>query len=86
MGVDGGRGGSVRVSVGGGPGPLLMRPVADGKKGFGLHRPQPLTRGQCFKEYMSGVGGIQHDLPCTPQCPGGMQVLEGRPHNSYPKT
>ena len=34
MGVDGGRGGSVRVSVGGGPGPLLMRPVADGKKLF----------------------------------------------------
>ena len=34
VGVDGGRGGSVRVSVGGGPGPLLMRPVADGKKLF----------------------------------------------------
>ncbi|CAL8262489.1 unnamed protein product [Arctogadus glacialis] len=26
---------------------------------------------------MSGSGGVQHDLPCTPQCPGGMQVLEG---------
>ena len=46
--------------------------------GFGLDRPQPLTGGEYFKEYMSGVGGVQHDLPCTPQCPGGMQVLEGR--------
>ena len=33
MGIDGGRGGSVRVSVSGGPG-SLMRPVADGKKLF----------------------------------------------------
>ena len=24
------------------------------------------------------VGEVHHDLPCTPQCPGGMQVLEGR--------
>ena len=46
--------------------------------GFGLDRPQPLTGGECFNEYKSGVGGVQHDLPCMPQCPGGMQVLEGR--------
>ena len=27
---------------------------------------------------MSGVGGISHNLSCTPQGPGGVQVLERR--------
>ena len=40
--------------------------------------PQPPTRGECLKEFVSGVGGISHNLSCTPQGPGGVQVLERR--------
>ena len=35
---------------------MLMRLVADG---------QPPARGECLKEFVIGVGGISHNLPCT---------------------
>ncbi|XP_035526791.1 phospholipid phosphatase-related protein type 4-like [Morone saxatilis] len=36
----------------------------------------PPGRGKCFKELESGVGGVSHNIACTPQGPGGVQVLE----------
>jgi len=52
----------------------------DGKKlflwrGFGPDGPQPPARGECLKEFVTRVGGISHNFPCTPQCPGGVLVL-----------
>jgi len=29
-----------------------------------------------FIAFMSGVGGVDHNLTCSPQGPGGVQVLE----------
>ena len=46
--------------------------------GLGLDRAQLLAGGECCKKFMYGVGGDGHDLFCSPQCPGGMQVLEGQ--------
>ena len=45
-------------------------------RGFGPDGPQPPARGKCFKQFMSGVRGVGHNLSCTPPDPGGIQVLE----------
>ena len=68
MGVDGGRGGSVRVSVGGGPGPLLMRPVADGKKLF-LWR-EVLEGRQVAADHLLNPLFVQGFLPHKFRLPG----------------
>ena len=39
---------------------------------FGPDGPQPPARGKCFKQFVSGVGGISHILSCSPQGPGEM--------------
>ena len=46
-------------------------------RGFGLDRPQPLSRGECCEQVMTGMGGVGHDLLCSSQCPGAVQILEG---------
>ena len=46
--------------------------------GFGPDGPQPPARGECLKEFVSGVGGIGHNLSSTLQSPGGVKVLERR--------
>lgn len=46
--------------------------------GFGPDGPQPPARVETFKEFVSRVGGVGHNLSRSPQSPGGMQVLEGR--------
>lgn len=53
-----------------------MRPAADGKKLFLWREVLVLIRGECHKQFVSGVGGVGHNLTCTLQGPGGVQVLE----------
>ncbi|KAK0132158.1 hypothetical protein N1851_033044 [Merluccius polli] len=53
-------------------------PEGSGRGGIEEEVGEPPTRGECLKEFVSGVGGISHNLSCTPQGPGGVQVLERR--------
>ena len=47
-------------------------------RGFGPDGAQPTARGEGGGEqFVSRVGGLGHHLPCPPQGPGGMQVVEG---------
>lgn len=50
---------------------FLMRQATDVKKLLSLAK-------RCFKKFMSRVGEVGHDLSCSPQCPRGVQVLEGQ--------
>ena len=45
-------------------------------RGFGPDGPQPPARGKCFKQFVTGLRGVGHNLSCTPPDPGGIQVLE----------
>lgn len=45
---------------------------------FGPDGPQPPAGGEFFKQFLTGLGGVAHNLNCTPQSPGGVQVLERR--------
>ena len=43
--------------------------------GFGPDGPQPPAGGKYLEEFVTRVGGIGHNLTCTPQGPRGEQVL-----------
>src|SRR4029434_2086040 len=43
---------------------------------FGPDGPQPSAGGEWHKEFVYRVGGISHNLPCMPQGPGCIQILE----------
>ena len=47
-------------------------------RGFGFEGPQPPSRGEHLKEFVSGVWGVIYNLFCRLQGPGGLQVLEGK--------
>jgi len=60
---------------------LLMRPVAMGKKLFLWREVLVLMDHKLLPEgrdsvFMSGTGGVDYNLTCSPQGPGGEQVLE----------
>ena len=46
------------------------------RKGFGPDGLQPPARGEGFKEFVTGVKGIGHNLSQPPQRPRVVQVLE----------
>ena len=45
--------------------------------GFGPDGPQPPARGEGVKKPVTRMGGVGHNPACTPQSPGGVQVLKG---------
>ena len=62
---------------------MFKRPVAEGKKLFRwrevlvLIERSLLPEGRGFEQFVSRLGGVGHYLPCPPQGPGGVQVVEG---------
>lgn len=44
-------------------------------QGFGPIGPHPPARGERFKRFVSRVGGVNSNLLCPPQGPGGVQVV-----------
>ncbi|MEQ2248413.1 hypothetical protein ILYODFUR_018925 [Ilyodon furcidens] len=49
-----------------------------GEAFFGPYGPQPPARGESLNQFVSRVGGVSCNLPCSPPSPGGMQFLEKR--------
>ncbi|KAK5614887.1 hypothetical protein CRENBAI_010337 [Crenichthys baileyi] len=47
-------------------------------RGFGPDGPQPPARGESLIQFVSKVGGVSCDLPCSPPSPGGIEFMKRR--------